>query len=127
MPTTITPVNRRSRGPRFTQQEDNTIFNCIKELGGTNLQEAFKRASESLTNRTPLAVEMRYYYHLKNKGNAVITVGSAKGFTKNQKNVKRVDGVMPEPELHSVHWLASQIFQLNTRDRRILIDFLTLK
>lgn len=69
----------------YTEEEDRVIISEIVK-SPFNLQDAFRRASVSI-NRTPHAVEQRWYNCLRNKNNCIFMTISGKKCTVNGKNV----------------------------------------
>lgn len=111
---------------RFTEDEYKIIIEEVKKCP-TNLQNAFKEASEKL--KLPHAkIQGTWYVTLRKRPDVkAITVGSKHGFTQNVKNIKRnAAGEMPEQDLKHVQFLMRQILELSVKERKAIIAFLSV-
>lgn len=108
---------------RWNSEEDTIIIKKAEQYP-TNLQYAFKEASNLLPGRNLKSISVRYYASLKKKHKYTITTGSQKGFSNNVKN-QRIDedGKLTKQELEPVHVVMAQMLNLPERDRKRLLAF----
>jgi len=101
-------INRKLTG------RDKLILETIKN-NPTNIKESLKDLSFEI-NVSFYTLYNRYYKHLKHT-HPVLTVGSAKGFTNNVKNLKRdINGKLPTPDYNNLQWVLKQILELSKKE-----------
>jgi hypothetical protein len=93
-----------------------------------NLKNAFMESGK-LINRSPKNISMKYYKDLRFRPNfRAVSVGSKKGFTSNEKNTKRKEGIFPiERKLNRPLWLIQTFLELTEEEQVLIIKVLTVK
>jgi hypothetical protein len=107
----------------FSESDDKMIIQFLKNYPA-NLSYALTLAAKAI-GRNPKAVKYRYYRVIRRDPKiTVITCGSAKGFTKNTKNVfTNSDGTMPDQNLKGYLYIVREMLDLTPAERKKIIDF----
>jgi hypothetical protein len=120
-----TVINNKQKREAYRKEEQDIIKKNIK-LYPHNLQYAFEKSAEELPNRSKSSIANIYYYKMK-KDNTIITVGSEKGFTKdntkNQHKSKKTGEVAAD--LQPIQWLIKELLNLSIKERNFIATFLT--
>ena len=119
-----TAINNKKNKEFLKKEEEDIIKKNIK-LYPHNLQYAFEISATEL-NKTKTKVIYMYYHNIK-KNNTLITVGSEKGFTKNniknQHRSKETGTVIQD--LQPLQWIIKELLNLTTQERKFITLFLT--
>lgn len=119
-------IKAKGKGFIYTSQEDELILNLIKSYPD-NIKEAFRQAKVILKIRTIGSIRQRYYNFLK-KTNKVLTVGSKKGFTKNnvknRQNNSKGQSIPLVSNLTHFQQILVDILQLNAEEKQKLKTFI---
>lgn len=108
---------------KYTKEEDLIIMKEIKK-NPQNIVSCCENASKILKNRTTKSIYVRYYNFLKKKYN-ILSVGSSKGFSKNNiKNQKRsYPGEILKPDLQPFQMIVKDMLELSLNERKRILDF----
>lgn len=119
-----TAINIKKNKEFLKKEEEDVIKKDIK-LYPHNLQYAFEMSATEL-NKTKTSIANLYYNKIK-KNNTLITVGSEKGFTKNniknQHKSKETGTVIQD--LQPLQWIIKELLNLTTQERKFITLFLT--
>ena len=109
-------IKKGYKSPRYSQKEDEIIMQAVKNCPH-NLEEAFRRASKVLVNRSANSIQNRYYGSLKNihEGFAIKSNGSEhmnnvknKFYVKDNDKMQIILSILtPEQKTELLHKLLS--------------------